>query len=107
MALSSNSGQQLKKAIGAGQFFSLSFSAIVGVGWIVVLGDWLRQGGPLGTMLAFVLASSRASDWCADVRVILLRYKLGYTLASFLRQGPKLEGQNKVQIRIPLYQRHV
>ncbi|MGA2001000.1 MAG: APC family permease [Terriglobales bacterium] len=48
----------LKKAIGAGQFFTLSFAAIVGVGWIVVLGDWLRNGGPLGAIAAFVAAGA-------------------------------------------------
>jgi amino acid transporter len=34
----------------------ISFAAVVGVGWIVVLGEWLRQAGPVGAMLAFVAA---------------------------------------------------
>ena len=44
----------LKKALGTRQFFSLSFAAIVGVGWIVVFGDWIKQAGPMGAILAFV-----------------------------------------------------
>ena len=48
--------EALKKEVGAGQIFTLSFSAIVGVGWIVVLGDWLRDGGPMGACLAFAAA---------------------------------------------------
>jgi APA family basic amino acid/polyamine antiporter len=47
---------RLQKTIGASQFFTLSFASIVGVGWIVVLGDWLRQAGPLGAVIVFVLA---------------------------------------------------
>ncbi|HEX4935103.1 MAG TPA: hypothetical protein VFV33_18085, partial [Gemmatimonadaceae bacterium] len=41
----------LKRDVGAFQFFAFAFGAVVGVGWAVVLGDWLRQAGPLGTML--------------------------------------------------------
>lgn len=47
---------RLQRTIGAGQFFTLSFASIVGVGWIVVLGDWLRQAGPLGAVVVFVFA---------------------------------------------------
>src|ERR1051326_508641 len=47
----------LQKTIGSWQFFTLSFAAIVGVGWIVVLGGWLRQSGPIGAVIAFLLAS--------------------------------------------------
>src|SRR5438094_1033710 len=46
----------LKKEIGAGEFFTLSFAAMVGIGWIVILGEWLRDGGPLGAIIAFLLA---------------------------------------------------
>jgi basic amino acid/polyamine antiporter, APA family len=42
---------QLKRDVGAFQFFAFAFGAVVGVGWAVVLGDWLRQAGPIGAML--------------------------------------------------------
>jgi APA family basic amino acid/polyamine antiporter len=34
-------------------YFTLAFGAMVGVGWLVVMDDWLRRGGPLGAMLGF------------------------------------------------------
>ncbi len=44
-------GSKLSKEIGALQFFTLAFGAVVGSGWAVVLGDWLTQAGPAGAML--------------------------------------------------------
>lgn len=43
---------QLGKRIKTRHLFSLAFGCIIGVGWMVVLGDWLRLAGPLGTLLA-------------------------------------------------------
>ncbi len=45
----------LTQAVGARQFFNIGFGSIVGVGWIVVLGEWLNQAGPAGAILAFLL----------------------------------------------------
>ncbi len=45
----------LKKTLGPVQFFSLGFGSIVGVGWIVYMGLWFNQAGPVGTMLAFLI----------------------------------------------------
>jgi amino acid transporter len=45
----------LKRALGPWQFFSFAFGAIVGVGWIVLLGDWLQRGGPVGATIGFAL----------------------------------------------------
>src|SRR5262249_18526873 len=42
---------RLKRELGSFQFFTLAFGPVVGVGWAVVLGDWLRQAGPLGAIL--------------------------------------------------------
>jgi APA family basic amino acid/polyamine antiporter len=42
---------RLQKQLGSVQFFTIAFGAVVGVGWAVVLGDWLRQAGPVGAML--------------------------------------------------------
>jgi APA family basic amino acid/polyamine antiporter len=46
----------LKRTLSAPQFFAISFATIVGVGWIVVLGEWLRLAGPVGAILAFLAA---------------------------------------------------
>jgi len=48
------SPRSLARELRARQFFTLAFGAIIGVGWVVVLGEWLGQAGPLGVVLAFV-----------------------------------------------------
>lgn len=49
---------ELKKTLGGIQYFSMGFGAIVGVGWIVYLGLWFDQAGPVGTMVAFVVGAA-------------------------------------------------
>jgi amino acid transporter len=38
----------------ARDYFTLAFGSIVGVGWMIVLDDWLARGGPLGAVLGFL-----------------------------------------------------
>jgi basic amino acid/polyamine antiporter, APA family len=52
--LRSPAGGVLRRAVGRGGYFALAFGAIVGSGWVVVLGDWLKAAGPGGVVLAFV-----------------------------------------------------
>jgi basic amino acid/polyamine antiporter, APA family len=40
------------------EYFTLSFGTMVGVGWLVVMDDWLRRGGPLGAILGFALGGA-------------------------------------------------
>ncbi|MEM8985335.1 MAG: APC family permease [Pseudomonadota bacterium] len=54
MAESQASTGELKGALSPFHIFSLAFGAIVGVGWIVLLGQWLDDAGPIGAILAFV-----------------------------------------------------
>lgn len=45
----------LKKTLRLFDLFTIGFGAIVGVGWVVVVGDWINMGGgPLPTALAFL-----------------------------------------------------
>ena len=44
---------ELGKTVGARQFFTLAFGTIIGVGWVIYLGFWLEQSGPLGAILGF------------------------------------------------------
>jgi len=37
------------------QYFSFGFGSMVGVGWLVVMDDWLGRGGPGGAALGFLL----------------------------------------------------
>jgi amino acid transporter len=46
---------ELKKSLGPVQFFSFGFGMIVGVGWIVYMGLWFDQAGPVGTSVAFLI----------------------------------------------------
>ena len=39
-------------------YFTLAFGAMVGVGWLVVMDDWLRRGGSVGAMLGFAAAGA-------------------------------------------------
>lgn len=54
MNVLSDGPPNLRKDVGASQFFTVAFGAMVGVGWIVFVGDWLNLAGPLGAVLAFV-----------------------------------------------------
>jgi len=45
--------QKLEKGIKLRHYFVLGFGCIVGVGWVVVLGEWLEQAGPLGALIGF------------------------------------------------------
>ena len=44
----------LKQQLGPFQFFAIAFGSIIGVGWMIVVGDWLQSAGPLGVSLAFL-----------------------------------------------------
>jgi APA family basic amino acid/polyamine antiporter len=47
--------RSLQRSIGVSGYFTLSFGAIIGSGWVVVLGEWLNAAGPGGAMLGFFL----------------------------------------------------
>jgi basic amino acid/polyamine antiporter, APA family len=38
-------------------YFSLAFGVMVGVGWLVVMDDWLLRGGPVGALLGFAIGA--------------------------------------------------
>ena len=52
--MASNPGPRLSKEINSIDYLSIGFGSMIGVGWIIVLGEWLAQAGPLGAILAFV-----------------------------------------------------
>lgn len=43
----------LRRALSALDYFCFGFGSMVGVAWLVILGDWLGRGGPAGAALAF------------------------------------------------------
>src|SRR5262245_63619299 len=46
----------LRRAMHSWDYFTLAFGSIVGVGWMILLDDWLARGGPVGAVLGFLLA---------------------------------------------------
>jgi basic amino acid/polyamine antiporter, APA family len=45
----------LARKLRLADYFALAFGTMVGVGWLVLMDDWLGRGGPAGAMLAFAL----------------------------------------------------
>ena len=45
---------RLTKSLGALEYFTFGFGSMVGVGWLVIMDDWLGRGGPGGAMLGFL-----------------------------------------------------
>ncbi len=46
---------QLAHQLRVRDYFSLGWGTMVGVGWLVVMDDWLMRGGPLGGVLGFAI----------------------------------------------------
>jgi amino acid transporter len=44
----------LRRTLGALEYFTFGFGSMVGVGWLVIMDDWLGRGGSAGTMLGFL-----------------------------------------------------
>ena len=44
----------LGRELRLGQYFSIGFGAIIGTGWLTVMGFWLGHAGPGGAILAFL-----------------------------------------------------
>lgn len=37
------------------EYFTFGFGTMIGVGWLVLMDDWLSRGGPMGGMLGFLI----------------------------------------------------
>lgn len=56
LAHSPSSG--MKKSLGLWDFFSIGFGAIIGTGWLLLVGDWIELGGgPVPAMVAFAIGA--------------------------------------------------
>lgn len=53
--------------------FMMCFGAIVGVGWITVLGQWLSQAGPGGSLMALVLGAIAVSIVASNYALLARR----------------------------------
>jgi APA family basic amino acid/polyamine antiporter len=49
---------QLARKLRLTDYFTLAWGSMVGVGWLVVMDDWLLRGGALGTVLGFAIGGA-------------------------------------------------
>ncbi|MGE5413874.1 MAG: APC family permease, partial [Syntrophomonadaceae bacterium] len=45
----------LRRGLTAVEYFTFGFGTMVGVGWVVLMDDWLGRGGPAGAFLGFLV----------------------------------------------------
>jgi amino acid transporter len=53
MASGSRSG--LRGGLSTVEYFTFGFGTMIGVGWVVLMDDWLTRGGPAGGMLGYLI----------------------------------------------------
>src|ERR1700759_2976251 len=61
-------------------YFALAFGSMIGVGWLVVMDDWLARGGPLGAVLGFAIGG-------------LLLLPVGYVYGPWVQRLPDAAGE--------------
>jgi amino acid transporter len=61
-------------------YFALGFGTMIGVGWLVLMDDWLGRGGPLGAMLAFGIGG-------------FLLLPIGYVYGEWVKRLPDAAGE--------------
>src|SRR5947209_7317919 len=61
-------------------YFTLGFGSMVGVGWLVVMDDWLARGGPLGAILGFAIGGA-------------LLLPIGYVYGQLVKAIPDASGE--------------
>ena len=49
---------QLARKLRVTDYFALGWGTMVGVGWLVIMDDWLLRGGALGTILGFAIGGA-------------------------------------------------
>src|SRR5580700_5053018 len=70
----------LARKLRLADYFALAFGSMVGVGWLVLMDDWLGRGGPLGAMLGFVLGG-------------ILLLPVGYVYGQWVQRLPDAAGE--------------
>lgn len=78
---------QLARKLRVTDYFSLGWGTMVGVGWLVVMDDWLTRGGPLGGILGFAIGG-----------VLLL--PIGYVYGKLVMAMPDASGEVAYTARV-------
>jgi APA family basic amino acid/polyamine antiporter len=80
----------LARQLRATDYFTLGWGTMVGVGWLVIMDDWLLRGGALGALLGFVIGGALLLPigWVYGKLVLAMPDAAGeiaYTSAAFPR----------------------
>jgi basic amino acid/polyamine antiporter, APA family len=70
----------LARQLRVADYFALAFGTMVGVGWLVLMDDWLGRGGPLGAILGFALGG-------------ILLLPVGYVYGQWVKRLPDAAGE--------------
>ncbi|MFZ3265971.1 MAG: APC family permease [Terriglobales bacterium] len=71
---------RLARKLSITDYFSLGWGTMVGVGWLVVMDDWLLRGGPLGGILGFAIGG-------------ILLLPIGYVYGKLVVMMPDASGE--------------
>src|SRR5258707_11070317 len=69
----------LARKLRLADYFALAFGTMVGVGWLVLMHDWLGRSGPLGAMLGFAFGA-------------ILLLPVGYVYGQWVQRLPDAAG---------------
>jgi APA family basic amino acid/polyamine antiporter len=72
--------KELARKLGLWDYFALGFGTMIGVGWLVLMDDWLGRGGPLGVMLAFGIGGA-------------MLLPVGYVYGEWVKRLPDASGE--------------
>jgi len=78
---------ELARKLRITDYFTLGWGTMVGVGWLVVMDDWLRRGGPLGGVLGFVIGGA-------------LLLPIGYVYGKLVMAMPDASGEVAYTARV-------
>jgi amino acid transporter len=70
----------LRKGLSLTEYFTFGFGSMVGVGWVVLMDDWLGRGGPGGAFLGFLIGG-------------LLLLPVAITYGRMVREVPDAGGE--------------
>ncbi len=71
---------QLARKLRVVDYFTLGWGTMVGVGWLVIMDDWLLRGGVLGAVLGFAIGGA-------------LLLPIGYVYGKLVAQMPDAAGE--------------
>lgn len=80
MLATSTKSPQLARKLRVTDYFTLGWGTMVGVGWLVVMDDWLGRGGPLGAILGFAIGGA-------------LLLPIGYVYGQLVMSMPDAAGE--------------